>query len=150
MSKSFGLAGVRVGWAICKDETLRQKLLNIKGYGSICGSASDDVLATIAINNHQRIFARNNAIIADNIYLFEQLVQQSDGKLEWIAPRAGIMSIVKLHKALAVDKVALDLAIQQQTLMLPGHLFGIEGNYFRLGLGKANFKDSITGLKALL
>ena len=150
MSKSFGLAGVRVGWAICKDDALRQKLLNIKGYGSICGSASDDALATIAIHNHQQIFNRNNEQIRDNIDLFEQLVAHSNGKLQWHAPKAGIMSVVKLGEELNVDKLALDLAKQHQTLMLPGHLFGIEGNYFRLGLGKANFKTCLKGLERLI
>lgn len=150
MSKSFGLAGVRVGWAICKDDALRQKLLDIKGYGSICGSASDDAIATIAINNHQQIFSRNNEQIRDNISLFEQLVASSDGKLQWHAPKAGIMSVVKVGDGLDVDKLALDLAKQHQTLMLPGHLFGIEGNYFRLGLGKANFKTCLEGLEALI
>jgi len=39
MSKTYGLAGCRVGWLVCHDEELRARFQTYKDWLTICGSA---------------------------------------------------------------------------------------------------------------
>jgi aspartate/methionine/tyrosine aminotransferase len=146
MSKSFGLAGVRIGWAVSQDKTLLQGLMDIKGYTSICGSATDEYLAKTALHHHKGIVSRNNLLIQKNIEAFELFVEQSEGRFKWHKPQAGILTLVKFESATSVRQLAEKMAFEQQLLILPGDLFGIEGNYFRLGLGRADFSDALARL----
>ncbi len=150
LSKSFGLAGVRIGWAVSQDEALLQRLREIRGYTSICGSATDEYLATIALNNAQQILADNNAQIQANIAIFARFITRSEGRFEWHQPKAGILALVKSNLTMPVRELVEQLAIKHQTLILPGDLFGIEGNYFRLGLGREDFADALARLEAFL
>lgn len=146
MSKSLGLAGVRVGWAVCKDKSLLGELMNIKGYLSICGSATDEYLATIALKHFDTIVGNNNRQIKRNIELFEDFIAQSKGTFEWHRPQAGILTLVKANLDISIRQLAEDLAFEKQLLILPGDLFGINGEYFRLGLGRANFAQALERL----
>ncbi len=148
MSKSLGLAGVRIGWAITQDKALRQGLMDMRGYTSICGSTTDEYLATIALAHAEQLLERNNAIIKTNIALFEQFIAQSNGEFEWVKPQAGILTLVKVNRAQDVMALAKHMAFEQQLLLLPGKLFGIEGNYFRLGLGREHFAQALAAFKA--
>jgi len=150
MSKSFGLAGIRVGWAISQDQTLIERMLQIKGYLSICGSASDEVLATTAINCKEQILNRNNQIISDNINAVDKLITNSHGQLKWHRPSAGIMTIVQTNLSIDVNQLAEKLAFNHQTLMLPGNLFGIKGDFFRLGLGGLEVTKNVENLVSLI
>ena len=71
MSKSFGLSGIRIGWAITPNKAIMDNLRAIKTKNSICCSATDEALALIALENSQQILATNNKIIVRNIALFE-------------------------------------------------------------------------------
>ncbi|MCJ8268701.1 MAG: aminotransferase class I/II-fold pyridoxal phosphate-dependent enzyme [Psychrosphaera sp.] len=150
LSKSFGLAGVRIGWAVSQDKALLQRLREIRGYTSICGSATDEYLATVALNNAQQILTDNNAQIQANIETFARFITRSNGRFEWHPPKAGILALVKSNLTMPVRDLAQALAMKQQTLILPGDLFGIEGNYFRLGLGRADFDQALGRFEAFL
>lgn len=45
MSKTFGLAGLRIGWIVTKDQDLYQKIATFKDYTTICSSAPSEILA---------------------------------------------------------------------------------------------------------
>lgn len=143
MSKSHGLGGVRVGWAVSKNKALLDGLLNIRGYLSICGSVTDETLATTALVHHDEIIANNNQQLKHNIDLFSQFIKNCQGQFEWVKPQAGILTLVKSNLDIDCHELAEKLAFEQQLLILPGNLFGIEGNYFRLGLGKASFNQTL-------
>ena len=43
MSKSMGMAGIRLGWLVTKDETLYKRLQLLHDYYSICHTAPSEV-----------------------------------------------------------------------------------------------------------
>ena len=45
MSKSFGLAGLRIGWIATKDKALLSRMVSFKDYTTICNSAPSEFLA---------------------------------------------------------------------------------------------------------
>lgn len=150
MSKSLGLAGIRIGWAITQDKALLQKMLSVKSYGSICGSAVDEQLARIALLHSEMILARNNQQIRDNIAHFERFMTAYKGLFSWHPPQAGSLALVKFNHAMPIELFAQELANAQQTLILPSRLFGLTGNYFRLGFGRKNFQEGIERLASFI
>ncbi len=139
MSKSFGLSGIRIGWAITPNKAIMDNLRAIKTKNSICCSATDEALALIAFENSQQILATNNKIIVRNIALFEQFVEQHSDILNWYPPKAGILALVAVKNVQSMRQWSTELAKNTGVLALPSELFGLSGNYFRLGLGQRDF-----------
>lgn len=146
MSKSFGLAGVRIGWAVTTDSAVMQSLMAIKTKSSICCSVTDEALALIALDNSQVILANNNAIIAKNITLFQRFIEQHSEVFSWQPPQAGMLALVEVNNISAMTQWSAELAKHTGVLALPSELFGLTGNYFRLGLGQKNFAQLLAKL----
>jgi hypothetical protein len=70
MSKSFALAGLRIGWIATRDRELLARLAAFKDYTTICNSAPSEVLALIALRARDRVLARNRAIVEANLPLW--------------------------------------------------------------------------------
>jgi aspartate/methionine/tyrosine aminotransferase len=144
MSKSFGLAGIRIGWALTPNKAIMDNLRAIKTRNSICCSAIDEALALIALENSQQILVTNNKIIADNITLFEEYAAQHSDLISWHPPKAGILALVEIKQVKSMTHWSTALAKNTGVLALPCELFGLSGNYFRLGLGQKDFANILT------
>src|SRR6185312_1869007 len=70
MSKSFGLAGLRIGWLASRNKAILQKIEAFKDYLTICSSGPSEILAAIALNHHQSFIGPNNEKIRYNISSF--------------------------------------------------------------------------------
>ena len=143
MSKSLGLAGIRIGWAITPDRTLLQNLMAIKAVHSICCSKTDEKLAMLALQNSQEILISNNQLILDNIALFSALVARHPEKLSWHKPQAGILALVEVKNIDSIISWSRKLGKESGILALPSELFGLSGNYFRLGLGQKSLVNTL-------
>ncbi|MDO6444576.1 pyridoxal phosphate-dependent aminotransferase [Colwellia sp. 1_MG-2023] len=146
MSKSFGLAGIRIGWVVSQNKAILKQLLAIKSLSSICCSAIDERLAEIALQQSEKIIALNNQIIKTNIEHFNAFIQTHSDIFQWHPPQAGLLSLVEVNTEQPIELWARGLAEQTGLLVLPACLFGQAGQYFRLGLGKNNFKFLLTKL----
>jgi len=131
-----------------------QQLLTIKAYGSICTSIVDEKLALIALRHKDQILDRNNRIISKNIQHFHSVVSQQT-TLDWVKPKVNaLLSVMKIN-SLPENKAYITqwcqrLAKEQEVMLLPCFLFGLPGNYFRLGLGRKNFECGINRLVEFL
>src|SRR4029079_12422759 len=56
MSKAYGLPGLRVGWAVCRDRQLAETLLAAKEQIVICGATIDEAIAARALVDRAGIF----------------------------------------------------------------------------------------------
>jgi len=139
LSKSFGLAGIRIGWAVSKNKRLLNNLLAVKTQASICTSIVDEKLAELALENYEKIINHNNQIIQQNITLFQQFIDINKLHFSWHPPKAGLLALVKCHTEIPMLKWAEKLAEKTGIFVYPAYLFGLEGSYFRLGLGTKNF-----------
>jgi len=139
LSKTFGLPGVRIGWVMSRNTELTQSIRHLKTYNSICQSQLDEQVACFVMKKADVIINRNNAIVHENVELFDRFVVSSDS-LSWHKPAAGIVSLVHSSTPL---KPLLDSWFEKDVLVLPGELFGIQGDYFRVGLGKAEFSEAL-------
>ncbi len=141
LSKSFGLAGLRIGWAVTKNKDLLENLLAIKTQISICTSIVDEKLAEVALEHHQEIIRENNRLIKKNIITFQQFIESNNKYFSWHPPQAGLLALVKCHTKLPMLKWAEKLAEDSGIFVYPACLFGLTGSYFRLGLGTKNFAE---------
>ena len=140
MSKSLGLAGIRIGWLVTTNQKWLQALTAYKATASICTSAVDERLATMALQHSQAILETNNSLILKNIDFFQSFVDENSSLFAWSQPQAGLLAVVEYKGENGINKLSAKLANEYQTLVLPTKLFGLAGNYFRLGLGQRNFQ----------
>lgn len=59
MSKTYGLAGLRIGWIATRNERIFQEMASFKDYTTICSSAPSEFLAQVALQHSQSIVKRN-------------------------------------------------------------------------------------------
>ena len=149
-SKSLGLPGLRIGWAIISNPMLRQKCLNIKSHLSICTSRSDELLFRLCLQHSDAIIKENNAILGDNTQAFEILCKRLSQQTHWVKPAAGLLSLVKCTKVGAIEPFAKALVAKTGILILPASYLGLEGPYFRLGLGASACIEHLPKFEAFL
>lgn len=143
MSKSLGLAGIRIGWAVTQDDSLLNSLLAIKAMSSICCSKVDEKLACIALQHSDKIITTNNAIIRNNIALFSAFINRYGQAFNWQPPQAGMLALVEVKNIDSIVAWSNTLVKKTGILTLPSELFGLQGNYFRLGLGQNHFAQTL-------
>jgi aspartate/methionine/tyrosine aminotransferase len=148
MSKSFALAGLRIGWVATRDRDLLARLAAFKDYTTICNSAPAEVLAMIALRARDRVLARNRAIVEANMPLLDAFFERWAGIFEWVRPRGGSVGFPHLVRDLPIDRFAEDLVAETGTLILPGTVFADTGNHFRIGFGRTNMPAALERLDA--
>lgn len=70
MSKSFALAGLRLGWIAAPCEIMEAVSIH-RDYDTISFGVIDDHFATIALENSDKILARSHAITRGNLAIVE-------------------------------------------------------------------------------
>jgi aspartate/methionine/tyrosine aminotransferase len=149
MSKTYGLAGLRIGWIATKDGRLFSELEAFKDYTTICNSAPSEFLATLALRNGKVITERNLHIIRNNLDRLDTFFEFHADLFRWCRPRAGSVAFPSLLKG-TVDTFCSDLVEKAGVLLLPASLFGEELNAFRVGFGRKNMPEALQRLEAYL
>ena len=146
MAKSFGLAGVRVGWLACKDPEVLARAQGAKGWTSICNGRPDEILALIGLRARDRILARNRGIIRENRAHVARFTEEHPDLLDWVPPEAGCTAFPSFKDARDAATFAEHLAPAAGVLMIPGRFFGNYPSHFRLGLGSRGLPAALDGL----
>jgi len=150
MSKSFGLPGLRIGWIATKKKDLYSKVAHLKDYTTICSSAPSEHLARIALRHRDFFIGRSRDIIRSNIDYAVGVFEDLENILEWNEPSGSSVAFPAFKGNIRASDVSRDLVKGHDLLMLPGKLFDYDDRYFRLGLGRKNFKDALYAFKKYL
>jgi aspartate/methionine/tyrosine aminotransferase len=148
MSKSFALAGLRIGWLATRDRELLDRCARMKDYTTICSSAPSEVLALIGLRARDRVLARSRRIVADNLAVLDDLFHRRADRLSWIRPRGGPIGFPRLLGGTSIDEFAARLVEAEGVLLLPASQFGHPGNHFRIGFGRENLPQAVERLEA--
>lgn len=146
MSKSFALAGLRIGWIATGDRELIARLAAFKDYTTICSSAPSELLSEIALDNAGTILKRSRAIVAANLEVADGFFHKWDGAFRWTRPAGGTTAFPEFTSPYDIDEFAQQLLREEGVLLAPGSLFSWPGNHFRIGLGRSNFAAGIERL----
>ncbi|MFL5777080.1 MAG: aminotransferase class I/II-fold pyridoxal phosphate-dependent enzyme [Chloroflexota bacterium] len=150
MSKSFAMAGLRIGWLATRDRDLLDRCARMKDYTTICSAAPSEVLALIGLRARDRVLARSRRIVADNLAILDDLFGRRADRLSWVRPRGGSIAFPRLLGGEPIDAFAARLVEADGVLLLPGSQFGHPGNHFRIGFGRENLPAAVERLEAFL
>lgn len=149
MSKTYGLAGLRIGWIATRDSALFGQMAAFKDYTTICNSAPSEFLAALALRHAGPIVERNLGIIRHNLDLLDAFFASNEARFGWDRPKAGSIAFPALRQG-SVDDFCADLVEQAGVLLLPGTLYGAGYNAFRIGFGRKNLPEALGKLENYL
>jgi len=150
MSKSFGLAGLRMGWLVTKNSDLFQKFSTYKDYTTICNSAPAEILAIIALRMKNQILERNINIIHNNLKLLDEFFREYKELFAWARPKAGPIGFPELKADKPVSDFCTELVEKQGVMLLPASQYDYEGNNFRIGFARRYMPQALSQLKAYI
>jgi aspartate/methionine/tyrosine aminotransferase len=145
-SKTYGLAGLRIGWIATKNKKVYESMASLKDYTTICNSAPSEFLSEVAMRNRQKLIDRNLGIIKYNLAIVDDLFTSHPSLFTWVRPRAGSMGFPKLLKG-DIENFCDDLVRKAGVLLLPGTMYDEYNNHFRLGLGRKNLPQAVARLE---
>jgi len=150
MSKSFAMAGLRIGWLATRDRELLARCAAFKDYTTICSSAPSEILTLIGLRARDTVLPRSRAIIDVNLRVLDRFFADHDDRFAWVRPRGGSIGFPRLLDAEPVDAFAARLVEQEGVLLLPGSQIGHPGNHFRIGFGREDLPAALARLDAFL
>lgn len=150
MTKSFGLAGLRIGWLATQDAHFLKEVGSYKLYTSICNSAPSEILAIIALRAKDYILKRNREIMLKNLNILDEFMQRNEKYVSWNRPQSGTMAILKLLLSMPIEDFAEELVRTEGVLIMPGSVFDLPGNYFRIGFGKKTMASVLERFESFL
>jgi aspartate/methionine/tyrosine aminotransferase len=136
MSKSFGMAGVRLGWLATRDAALYAQCAAYKDFTTICSSAPSEILALIALRAKRRILADNLAKIQRNLAHIDRFMANHRDLISWVRPQAGTIGFARLHIDLPSDAFCEQVLRETGIMVVPSTLFGFGDRHIRLGFGR--------------
>jgi aspartate/methionine/tyrosine aminotransferase len=148
-SKTYGLAGLRIGWIATKNRKIYEKMASLKDYTTICNSAPSEFLAEVAMRNRHKLAERNLGIIKSNLEVMDEFILHHSSLFNWVRPQAGSMGFPKLLRGdieVFCDKVVREAGV----LLLPGTMYDDSRNHFRVGLGRKNLPQAVQRLEEYL
>ena len=148
-SKTYGLAGLRIGWIATKNRDLYDRIAVLKDYTTICNSAPSEFLAELAMRHRAELAERNLQIIKHNLAIVDDLFTRYSSLFAWHRPKAGSMGFPKLLRG-NVETFCDDLVRKAGVLLLPGSVYDDTRNHFRLGLGRKNLPQAVERLDKYL
>jgi aspartate/methionine/tyrosine aminotransferase len=154
MSKSFALAGLRIGWLATRDRAVLERCARMKDYTTICSSAPSEVLALIGLRAREWVLNRSREIVAANVAVLDGFFERHADALTWIRPRGGSTSFPRLvpggPAGSSADRFAARLVEETGVLMLPSSTFGFGDSHVRIGLGRTDLPAAIEAVEQLL
>ena len=148
-SKTYGLAGLRVGWIATHNRQVYERMAALKDYTTICNSAASEFLATIALRNRGQLVERNLSIIRNNLLTISSFLDRQPDRFRWVSPRAGSMAFPR-YLGESVDSFCDKLVREAGVLLLPGSVYDEHENHFRLGLGRKTLPQALARLEEFL
>ena len=144
MSKSFAMAGLRIGWLATRDRDLLERCARFKDYTTICSSAPSEILALIGLRARETVLDRSRRIVAGNLAILDGFFEEWGDRFAWVRPRAGSVGFPRLTvPGVSIDDWAARLVEAEGVLLLPGSQFGYGGNHFRLGFGRTDLPAAL-------
>jgi aspartate/methionine/tyrosine aminotransferase len=143
LSKTHGLPGLRAGWLVVRDPTVRAALINWKHYTTICPPAPSERLAQAALVAHTPLVERSRGIIAANLHLAEAFFARHAARFNWRPPRAGSVALVGLQGVASATAYCHALARDAGVLLLPGPCLGAGDDSVRFGFGRLGFAAAL-------
>jgi len=143
MSKTFGLAGLRIGWLATQNDELMNRFFSFKDYTTICNSAPSEVLALIALCHKENLINYHLTTIYRNLALLDNFFMRNKQLISWNKPTAGTIGFAKLHTEMSSFEFCEQLVKQTGIMLVPSEMFDYNTKYVRIGFGRVDMPETL-------
>ncbi len=150
MSKTFGLAGLRIGWLVTPDADALARMAAYKDYTTICSSAPSEILSIIALRAREQIINRHLARIGRNLKLLDGFFEEFSGRFQWIKPLAGTIAFPRLTAGAGALDFCQRVVSEANIMLLPSTVYDYDDAHFRIGFGRENLPEALERLSGYL
>lgn len=137
-SKALCLGGLRLGWIVDRDAARMEQYRVAHAYFTVSGTALGEPLATLALRQREKIFARARQVSSANLAIFDKFMAEHSTTFGWMRPQGGLTAFPWLHSGEDARALCTEAA-RAGVLLAPGDCFGMPA-YFRIGFGAAGEK----------
>lgn len=130
MSKTYSLAGLRLGWIVAPSALIHAVSIH-RDYNTISVGMLDDHFAAIALENRDKILARSQSITRANLAILSEWVE-SEPLISWVKPKSGTTALLKYHLPMSSEDLCIKLLERTGVMLTPGSAMDMEG-YLRIG-----------------
>jgi aspartate/methionine/tyrosine aminotransferase len=130
MSKTYSLAGLRLGWIVAPRDLIRVVAIH-RDYNTISVGMIDDHFASIALENRQAILERNQNIVRTNLAFLDAWVA-GEPAISYVKPKSGTTALLKYRLAMSSEEFCTKLIEATGVMFTPGSALDMEG-YVRIG-----------------
>lgn len=152
LAKTYGLTGLRIGWVICRDPTLRSRIEShaLNGNTNVC--TPTDLLGVLAIRHTSTLHEKNAQIARRNLDEVAAFVERSGGVFRFNRPTAGLNVWLDWRGPNSAHDLATSVLEREKVLVADHTLFGVEDvpgrrGGLRVGLGPLDVPDRLAALE---
>ena len=120
LSKSYALAGLRVGWLATHDRDLLDAVAQVRDYTSLCSPAPSEVLGIIALRARTPCSSVAAASSPPTCRSSTTLFAAHAERIDWVRPWAGSIGFPRYLGDEGIDAFNERLVREQGVLLLPG------------------------------
>jgi aspartate/methionine/tyrosine aminotransferase len=132
LTKAWGLAGLRVGWAVADAETA-ERIRRMRDLVDVIGSFPAEQLGLRAFEQLDALTARTSAILREQWPLVATGLARCDA-IDFVPPEGGMMVFPWFRDGRSADLFVDRLRREHDTLVVPGSFFEA-ASHFRLSFG---------------
>lgn len=130
MSKTWSLAGLRVGWIVAPVELIGRVQIH-RDYNTISVGMLNDLFASIALENRAALLKRNHEILRTNLAVLDAWIAK-EPVLSYVKPKSGTTALVRVDLPVSSRDFCVVLLEKTGVMFTPGSALDMEG-YVRIG-----------------
>jgi len=146
LSKTFGLAGLRIGWLTTKNHELLEQMMAFKDYTTICSSAPSEVLGLIGLRHKEDLIETNIKKIKRNLSLLDGFINAHSHILSWSKPNAGTIGFARLKIVTPALDFCEGIVAEHGIMIVPSEIFDYGDKHIRLGFGRLSLQEGLDRL----
>ena len=135
LSKAYGLAGSRIGWAVAAPKVI-EELWRRHEYAVIAASGPSMKLAEIALQERKRkiLLERQRKLSRAGHQILQSWIQEQNGAFSIVKPAATSIAFVRYHFDVPSLEMAEHIRKTSSVLVAPGAFLGTE-HHLRMSVG---------------
>ncbi len=152
LSKPWGAGGTGIGWVVCQDNAICDKLIKAQHIYAVCFSRAGEIQAMMAIRSRDEIINKNMSIIKFNLALLDEYFSVNQELFDWVRPKAGGTGFVKFKGPITADELAAEL-LEHEILVFPPAIFDCDESlkqYFRIGFSRSTMPAALQAFQSFI
>lgn len=155
MSKPWGACGITIGWLVCQDLEIKQRLVDVQYFGTACPSRASELQAIMVLRASDTILEERRTILLRNLKLLKTFVHDYGEFFSWREPNAGAIAFLKFLGPLTSQELGEQMLTERGISIKPTYCFAEEvtpeiESYFRVGFGERKMPHALDALIAFV